>query len=261
LTAPVARRAFPAWAIVAAALLLGAVPAHAQRTTAPAAAITPLEMRACRYAEDKGAADLEGLARTFNRWLTDNHAPDYQAYVLTPIAYSSEADFDLEWLGWWPDGTTMGESMAQHFTHGAELDAAFDAVMHCNDDRNYSTVTMRAPPAPGRFGPLELAACTLRLGVSLNDVLPAVKEWLAFTASYGSTAAHWLLFPAYGERSDAKYNFKWAVGYESYEAFGREYDQVTNGDGLDRYNELFQTLLRCDSPRLYGVRAIRTPQP
>jgi hypothetical protein len=151
--------------------------------------------------------------------------------------------------------------MAQYFSRGAELGPAFDAVMHCYDDRNYSTVTMRAPPAPGRFGPLELAACTLRLGVSLNDVLPAIKEWLGFTASYGSTAAHWLLFPAYGERSDAKYNFKWAVGYESYEAFGREYDQVTNGNGLDRYNELFQPLLRCDSPRLYGVRVIRTPQP
>jgi hypothetical protein len=111
--APAAGLAFAARAIAAAALLLGAVPAHAQRATPPAAAITPLEMRACRYAEGKSAADLDGLARTFNRWLADNHAPDYQAYVLTPIAYSSEADFDFEWLGWWPDGTTMGESMAQ----------------------------------------------------------------------------------------------------------------------------------------------------
>jgi hypothetical protein len=248
-------------ALAVAAVAVAGLPAHAQRAAAPAAQIAPLELRACRFAEGKSAAAFDGLAQTLNRWMADNRAADYQAYVLTPIAYSDEADFDFEWLGWWPDGATMGASMGQFFARGADLAAAFDAVMHCSDDRNYSTVTMRAPPAAGRFGPLELANCTLRLGATQSDVFPAVNEWLAFTASYGSTAAHWLLFPAYGERADARYNFKWAVGYESYEAFGREYDQATNGNGLDKYNELFQNLLRCDSPRLYGVRVIRSPQP
>jgi hypothetical protein len=243
-----------------AACVLVVAQAEAQRA-APAAAIAPVELRACRFAPGKSAADLDGVARSLTRWLADHGVADYRAYALTPIAYSNEADFDVEWLGWWPDGTAMGEGMARMFAQGAELASASDAVLQCRDDRNFSTVTMRAPGPAGRFGPLELATCTLRLGAQLGDALQAVRDWLAYSASYGSTAAHWLMFPAYGERSDAKYNFKWAVGYESYEAFGREYDQVTNGNGLDKYNELFAPLLRCDSPRLYAVRELRTPQP
>jgi hypothetical protein len=54
--------------------------------------------------------------------------------------------------------------------------------------------------------------------------------------------------------------FQWAVGYESYEAFGRDYDKFTNGDGSDTYNQLFELLMTCDNPRLYSVRAIRAPQ-
>ncbi len=79
----------------------------------------------------------------------------------------------------------------------------------------------------------------------------------------------WLLFPAYGERSDARYNFKWAIGYESYPAFGRNYDQLTNGESLDKYNELLAhscnatargSTARADRPRATGLERGRSHQ-
>ncbi len=247
--------------IAAAALVLGAASsAWAQPERLPRAAIAPVEVLECKFAPGKGPADVDGLARAFNQWMERTSAPEYAAYVLQPISHSKDVDFDAAWVGEWPDGTTMGKSMAHYFANGAELAPLFDGVLHCATNTNYSAVMLRAPVAPGRFGPLEISTCTLRLGAALDDALQAVNDWLAYSASYGSTTANWLLFPAYGERSGSRYSFKWAVGYESYEAFGREYDQITNGDGLDKYNELFEPLLRCDSPRLYSVRTVRPPR-
>jgi hypothetical protein len=222
--------------------------------------ISPIEVLTCRFAAGKGPGDLDALARGFNQWMERTHAPQYSAYTLMPLSHSEEIDFDLAWVGAWPNGVTMGQSMKHYFTEGAELGPLFNNVMTCNSNRNFAVVTVRAPVEPGRFGPLEVSTCTLRVGAAMNDALQAVRQWVDFTATTGSTAAHWLLFPAYGERSDKIYNFKWAVGYASYEAFGRDYDQLTNGDGLDRYSALFGGLLRCDSPRLYSVRPIRLPQ-
>jgi hypothetical protein len=232
--------------------------ASAQTTEAPA--IAPIEVLTCNFAEGKGPTDIDALARGFNQWMERTHAPEYAAYTLMPLSHSDEIDFDLAWIGAWPDGLTMGQSMAHYFAEGAELGPLFNGVMKCGTNRNFSVVTLREPLDGGRFGPLEVSTCTLRVGAAMNDALQAVRQWVDYTGTTGSTAAQWLLFPAYGERSDANYNFKWAVGYASYEAFGREYDQATNGDGLDHYNSLIGGLLRCDSPRLYAVRPIRLPQ-
>lgn len=224
------------------------------------AAIAPIEVLTCRFAAGKGPADLDGLARAFNQWMEKYSAPEYAAYALLPQSHSDEIDFDLAWVGAWPDAVTMGRSMAHWFENGDELGPVFGGVMACGTNTNFSTVTLRAPGDPGSFGPLEVATCALRLGVALDEALQAAREWVDYTATTGSTAAHWLLFPAYGEHSEARYTFKWAVGYESYEAFGLDYERQTNGSTLDRYNELFSPLLRCDSPRLYRVRTIRAAQ-
>jgi hypothetical protein len=246
--------------LVCAALLAlaAASPVHAQPRNDPKE-IAPTEVLTCRFAQGKGEGDLAGLATAFNQWMEKYTAPEYAAYALLPSARSKDVDFDLAWVGAWPDGTTMGKSMQHYFEHGAELGSAFANVMTCYTNVNFSTVTMRAPRQPGRFGPLEVSTCSVRLDADLDEALQAVREWVDYAATFGSTSAHWLLFPTYGERSDATYNFKWAIGYESYEAFGREYDQITNGNGLDRYNELLADLLRCDNPRLYKVKQIRAP--
>jgi hypothetical protein len=243
---------------VAVACALGlAVPSAAQL---PPALIRPVEVSTCDFATDKGAADLDRLATEFNRWMTDSGAPEYAAYALLPLVHSAEIDFDVAWIGAWPDGATMGESMAHGFKNRSALASIFDSAMTCRDNRNFSMLTLRQPAATEAMGPVEASTCTLRLGATRDAALTAAQEWVDYTGTIGSTAAHWLLFPAYGERSDANYTFKWAVGYESFEAFGRDYDQLTNGSGLDRYNELFELVLRCDSPRLYSARTIRVPQ-
>lgn len=239
----------------AAAAVLGGVPqAYADGP------IAPLEMRTCRFVEGKGVADLEAVGADYSRWLDESGVPAEAVYVWLPDLYGSDLDHDFIWVMSWPDTDAMGASMAAEQQRGADFAARFAAVATCSAKRNFSVIELRGTAKPGVYGPVELASCTLRLGSVLADTLNAVADWVDFTTTTGSTAAHWLLFKGYGERADAKYTFQWAVAYESYEAFGRDYDKFTNGDGSETYNELFELLMTCDNPRLYSVRAIRAPQ-
>jgi hypothetical protein len=222
--------------------------------------IAPVEVRSCDFVDGHGESALIDLAAELNGWMAMTAAPERQVYALLPLAHSDEIAFDVLWVDAWSDGATMGESMAHRREHGAALVPFFERALNCNSIRNFSVVTVREPLEAGRLGPLEATTCTLRLGASLEAALQAVGEWVDYTETFGSTAAHWLLFPAYGERSDADYTFKWAVGYASFDAFGRDYEQLTNGNGLDRFSELLDPLVRCDSPRLYDVRPIRAPR-
>ena len=239
---------------VAAAVLGGVPPAHAQGP------IAPIEIRTCRFAEGKGVVDVEMLGRDYSRWLDEVGAQAQAIHVWLPQLHGSDLDHDFAWVMSWPDAHAMGASMAAYEQSGAALRARFAEVATCDAKRNFSSVELRGTIEPGVYGPVEIATCTLRLGSALADTLNAVRDWVDFTATTGSTAAHWLLFKGYGERAEAKYMFQWAVGYESYEAFGRDYDKFTNGDGSDTYNQLFELLMTCDNPRLYSVRAIRAPQ-
>lgn len=250
-------QAFSSFVATAASVcaIAWSAPAQAQL---PPALITPLEVRTCDFVGDKSRADIDRLAAEFNSWMLESNAPEYDAYVLFPVLHSAEIDFDLAWVGSWPDGATMGESMAHYFAAGAALGPLFDSVFACRDNRNFSVVTLRPPANGAGFNPVEMSTCTLRLGAALGDAIARVREWVDYTETLGSTAAHWLLFPALGESSDADYTFKWGVGYATFTAFGRDYDQLTNGSALDRYNELLGGSVRCDSPRLYATRTIRS---
>jgi hypothetical protein len=219
--------------------------------------LAPLEMLSCRFNEGKGPADLRGLADGFNAWMEKYDAPAYAAYTISPTSHSDEIEFDLAWLGSWPDPATMGASMEHYYAHGAELGPVFNSVMSCSTNTNYAVATILAPAQPGVFGPLEVTSCSIAEGASRADVEGAITAWSEYAQQERSGAAEWLLYPAYGERSDAHYDFKWATGYASYRAWGEDYDQLRNGGGHARYAELFAALLTCDSPRLYSVTPIR----
>jgi hypothetical protein len=133
----------------------------------------------------------------------------------------------------------------------------FGSVMDCGTNTNYTVLTVKAPAEP-EFGPLTVATCTLEAGVSVDEGLAAVEKWVEHAESLDSDTAHWVLFPAYGERSDVTYDFKWAQAYGSYEAFGRDYDALNpKGRGRETFDALFTGVLHCDTPRSYSVRAIR----
>ena len=52
---------------------------------------------------------------------------------------------------------------------------------------------------------VEVTTCTVRLDANLDDALQAVHEWVDYTGTFGSTAAHWL----WGTRSEPAVHGCW----------------------------------------------------
>ena len=67
------------------------------------------------------------------------------------------------------------------------------------------------------------------------------------------------MFPAFGESSEADYDFKWVSGYPDYPEFGKYYDYFGTGGGWRVAQDTYQRVMNCDSDRLYDLRTVRSP--
>lgn len=219
--------------------------------------IRPMEILACNYNDGKNMDDLLRATGRWNSWMDNQNQDTYWAYILVPVYHSSEIDFDVAWVGGWKDGATMGASNEFWITKGESMQAEFAKVVTCNIHTNFAVLDVKASPDPWQSGPIEFSNCTIKDNRSFDDAIGAVHKWVAYQSENGIEAGHYALFPAYGESSEAEYNFKWVTGY-SYEEFGKNYDQYGTGGGWRTAEELFGSLMDCDSARVYHGFPVRT---
>lgn len=217
----------------------------------------PLEIYACNFRDGKDMDDLSRVITKWNAWMDSSNAPTYSAYTMTPIFYSQDITFDIAWVGAWPDGATMGASTAHWLTKGGDMRAQFEKVVDCDVHANFAVLTVKAPKDHVGAGPVEFTDCTVKEGSTLPEAMESIRQWVEYETQTGSDVANWILFPAYGEANDADYNFKWVAAHPSYESFGRAYDQFGTGGGWQKYGELFERVMTCNSPRVYDTRPVR----
>ena len=222
--------------------------------------IRPMEIYTCSYRDGKGYADVKGAAAKFNSWMDATGQHDYWAFLLTPYYRSDQQNFDVLWAGGWRTGADMGRSLERWIREGGEAAAAFDAAVTCDTNTNFALMDLSAAPKPPDSGPVEFSNCTIKEGRKFEDSLAAVRAWVAYEKEHGIEADHYVLFPAFGERSDAKYDFKW-VTTRTWDAFGKSYDQYGTGGGWMKARELFEGLLDCDSSRVYVSERVRRLAP
>lgn len=250
------RRRVLAYSAVVVCLAAGLTPVIAQEE-APSLTVWPVEIYGCEYEEGKGMADLEEATAAWNAWMDESGQHDYWAYLLVPYYHSEELEFDVLWAGGWQTGAAMGKGLQRWVNEGGELAAGFDAVVDCDTVINFAVLNISEAPDPPEAGPISFSNCTVEEGKEFPEALAAVKAWAAYEKEQGIAADHFLLFPAYGESSDADYNFKW-VTISTWEQLGKAWDQFGSGGGWMKARELFKGLLDCDSSRLYAERRVRS---
>jgi hypothetical protein len=223
-------------------------------------AVHPVEIYACTYKEGQGPAELQKAAANFNAWMDSTNQHDYAAFLLMPYYRSKDQDFDVLWAGTWPTGAAMAHGMQRYVGEGAAVAAAFDTVVRCDEVSNFAAMNLSKAPSPPDSGPVSFSNCTVKEGRKFPDALAAVNAWIAYEKGHGIESDSYLLFPAFGEQSRARYSFKW-VTTSSWEAFGKSYDQYGNGGGWQKADELFDGLLTCDSSRVYVSQIVRRMAP
>ena len=234
----------------------GAGKAIAEESMAPPSFL-PLEIYTCNYQKGKDMDDLAKVATKWNAWMDKSEGPAYSAYTLVPLYHSEEISFDVAWLGAWPDGETMGAGIEHWLSKGKGMQAEFSRVIKCGTTSNFATLTITPPKESGNIDLAEFSNCKVKEGRTVKEAVGAIRKWVKYRAESGADIARWLFFPAYGESSDADYDFKKVIGYPSYESFGRAYDQFSTGGGYRKYREIFERVMSCDNPRLYDVTTVR----
>jgi hypothetical protein len=228
---------------------------QAQQSATPPTPV--IELFPCTYRGDNDMGDLRAVTQRFNTWADRNNVTTYTAYTMTPYAYSAELETDVLWLGGWPNGTAMGQNETLWLNQGADVSAAFDAVVECNAHSLYAEVVINQPstPPPER-GVAMFEDCSVHEGRTVPEAIAAATQWAEYTKGRGAETFSAFLFPLAGLTGDADYDLKIVTGFESMEAFGRGTDMYTGG-GFMRAEELFGRLLTCNSPRIYNLERVR----
>lgn len=242
--------------LVAGALWLVADTVDAQDD---APRITPAEFFPCTFNEGKDMSDLEKVIARWNKFMDENDDSGYQSWLLVPDFVSGDnAAWHVGWLGGWPSGKAMGESLTVWHGKGRALQQAFDEVVSCAAHINYAVLPMKEATGEASEMPLlTFADCKVERSANMEVGLGAVDDWIEYETAAGGDSPHWVFFPAYGEAVDADYDFKWVIGYRDYAAFGRDWDAYANEGGWQKAQQIFRGALECDSSRVYRVKPVR----
>jgi len=244
--------------IASASLFLSAGFAIADSHEPDKPTFTPVEAYACNYRDGKGPADLEKVNAAWNNWMDDEEQGDYFAALLMPHYYG-ERQFDVAWLGVWRDGNAMGTGTDLWIDEGGEFGAAYNEVVDCFSHTNYASQRVQQAPDTGEESDgafvVSFSNCSVKEGRTFDEYLAAQTDWNAYAEEHGIHESAWVWWPIYGE-SDDDYHFKIAVGMPDHTTAGANWQLYSEGH-YQKWSELFDHLIDCDSARLYDGRVVR----
>lgn len=220
-------------------------------------AFVPVEAFTCSYNKGKTRADLDRVVDKWSKWMDDNHATPYNAWIMSPQYAPADLGFDVAWFGAWPDGKAMGEGSHTWFTKGAAMNDEFNNVISCAH-ASFASVNVKAPAAgePPKQSLTRFSDCKLTHGRTMQQASAAIREWAAYQTAQGSDSVMWMFFPAFGA-GKVDFDFKMVVANPSYQSLGNDYELYGNGGGYMKASALFDGLLDCDSPRVYDSTMVR----
>ena len=220
--------------------------------------IGAVEIFGCNFKDGKKMDNLNTVARHWNQWADQNKINDYTAMTLVPIYHSAEVTTNVLWLGAWPNGPAMGEGLNLWLTKGQNLLQEFDGIMKCDVAMMFASMNIRPPKGAPEAGSLVgFSDCKVHEHRTVSEAITALQEWSKFLADKGLDIPAWILFPAAGAPNDAKYNFKYVIGYGPPQNYGKLF-QVYDPEKADA---LFGRLLDCNSDRIYLMNPVRVTQP
>jgi hypothetical protein len=244
--------------VPACLLLLGSAgTASAQDEPAAGPPARPVETYTCKYNEGKSRADLNKVIAEWNAWMDKQGAKDYFAVVITPF-YSGDFEFDVGWLGVWPDGNAMGKGHDLWVSKGGDVAAKFSAVVNCGSHSNFVSLNVKQPPKTDPSDDdavVTFSNCSIKDGKTFDDLMAAQQAWNTYADANGFTGGAWVMFPLFGE-TDNDYDFKYVESSPDFPTFGADYQRMSDG-AWQKGEELFGPVLKCDHGRVYTAHVVR----
>ena len=215
----------------------------------------PVEFYACHWQDGKDMGDLDRVIKKFNKW-ADQRDSGYGAWLLTP-QFHDDVDFDIGWLGSWPDANDFGRLQDAWVNEGTEISAAFDEVVDCSGRHQMATsAVVNAPDGPPQNGVVMFSECAMNDGVNPVDALATHRKMGQTMRDMGSKAMAWLFYPALGV-SNENLDYWSVVAFNSYTDMGAAMEMWTNGGGWEKAAVLMAGVSTCTSTTVYDARLVR----
>ena len=234
------------------ALLASGFTAAAQVIDAKA---RPVDFRACNFRDGKSMADLEKVNEKF-RTYANTHDLGYSAWTLTP-QFHSGADFDVGWLGSWPDGASFGASMEQWNSSGKSVAAEFNTVVDCSSRHEMAmSFPINAADGAPRDGVVLFYACTVNDGKTVADAYAAHLESGTAMKAMGSQGLSWFFQPALGA-GPIDFDYYWVVAFNRLAEMGATMDMYVNGGGMKKAMGILSKVSSCDTATVFDALSVR----
>lgn len=217
--------------------------------------VVPVEFFACEYQDGKNMGDLKEVIAKFNKW-ADKNDSTYSAWTLTP-QFHSGVDFDVGWMGVWPDGKAFGVSQDTWMKGGKDIAREFNKVVDCGDRHELlSSATIHAPGGPGDDGVVMFSACTLKEGKTFRDSFEAHKKLAKAMAAKGNKAKSWLFYPGVGA-GEIDFHYWRVLGFNNYTEFGEAAEIFLNEGGWEIAMKTLGPVVSCKQPAAFDARLAR----
>jgi len=216
---------------------------------------SPVDFRACNFRDGKGMKDLELVNAKFRDYANKNDF-EYAAWVLVP-QYHNGVDFDVGWLGAWPDGEAFGVSMDIWRRKGNALAAEYNQVMDCTLRHEMAgSLPINAPEATPANGVVMFYPCTLKKGKTLKDAYAAHLKAGQLMKAMGSLAMSWFYTPALGTEN-INYDYYHVVAFSRYSDMGATMEMYVNGGGRDEQQKILSSVATCRTPTVLDALSVR----
>ena len=224
-------------------------------TARPEGIAAPVDFRACSFRDGKTRADLDAIAAKFRNYANKNDF-NYAAWILVP-QYHSQSDFDIGWLGAWPDGESFGVSMEKWMSTGRALQAEFAAVMDCSDHHEMAlSLPINAADSTPQDGVMLIYQCSLEDGKTLDQAYKAHLEWGTTKKALGFLDNSWMFQPAVGVR-DIDFDYYHIVVFYRYSDLGAAMQIYANGGGMEKREKIYSGTTDCGRAFIYDFMSVR----
>ena len=220
----------------------------------------PVEIFICNFNKGKDQDDLDKVIEDWNGWMDETKAEPYSAWIYTAYYNSPDYQFDVAWLGAWPDGKAMGKGTDQWLSAGGAHSAAFDKVMKCSVHSLFASTLLRNGNGVASPNPvLGFSDCTIGKDSNFGDAMAAATKWNAYMSDQGSAGSEWFFFPVYG--SDPEWHFKRVNAHSNYAELGADFHRYGTGGGFMKAQEIVAGAYDCGTSRVYNAKLIRGGAP
>lgn len=220
-----------------------------------------IEIFACNFNGNNDLDDLLTVSNKWNKWADTQNVNNYTAIILTPYVYSDELPYDVLWLGVYPNGAAMAAGESLWFAEGQKILADFEKVTDCTSHSHFVGNTIHVPASPpGDNGLAAFSDCSISDDYNLGDVMSASGRWSEYLSGKQIDSFASMITPAAGLPSGISYDYKSIQAFDSLDMFGQYIDLLISGGGGQKAGEIFDSMVSCNSPRVYFTNIIRLPQ-